>query len=194
MNHSSNRNWKFLKRLTSIVSPWVNVYLEQWRDSNQQILDYWRVERPHSIIVIPIHRDQLLLPRESFRVGIREMALDFPGGRLQEDEIPQSAALTILHREMGVSGQDIKSIKSLNGKPWVVDSSFSSQRLWTFVAFLKDEADVQEEFKGKSFPATIRGIDQLLEKLDCLQCWSALMEWRRQSLNEQPDLRELRSK
>ena len=177
--------WSRQKTLATVASPWVTVYAEQWCDDSGNILDYWRVDRPDSVIVLPIHRGNFLLPPPVFRPGIGRATWDFPGGRLPADLAPHEAVCTVLKRELGVKADHRTEQRALNEEPWAVDSSFSSQRLWGFVAVLDDNYSLDARRLGASVPATTDGAKHLLSRLHCLQCRALLMEWLVQSMREE---------
>jgi hypothetical protein len=68
--------------LATVSPPWVTIHAERWRDDNSRLLDYWRAERPDSIIIPPKHRGHFLIPKPSYRVGSGETSWGLPGGRL----------------------------------------------------------------------------------------------------------------
>jgi len=48
--------WQYLSRIVEIRSPWLSVIGERLVDGAGQELDYWRVEKPDSLLVITVHR------------------------------------------------------------------------------------------------------------------------------------------
>lgn len=170
--------WKRLENITSISSPWVTVHCERWEDSEGQILDYWRAERPDSIIVLPILDGNIILPKPTFRPGIGEETLDFPGGRLGSSESIDHAAHRILQKELRIHIEDIDKIVLLSEAPWHVDSSFSSQKLRAVVAYLKKTTQLSSgEMVFGVFQANASGIKNLFGLIHCLQCRSVLLHW-----------------
>ncbi|MGK7930205.1 MAG: NUDIX hydrolase [Microcystaceae cyanobacterium] len=174
-------NWKKLDTFVCLQSPWLTLIGEKWQDEDQKLLDYWRVEKEDSVIVIPIYRHQFLLPQPMFRPGVGEMTLDFPGGRLPSNQPPLSMVSPILKRELNVPETAILSIEAINQTPWVVNSSFSDQKLYGFVAHLDSQWELSSDESREIYANTPEGINQLLEKLICLQCRSLLLEFIRQS-------------
>jgi hypothetical protein len=43
---------------------------ERLLDGAGRELDYWRVEKPDSLLVITVHRGNLILPARSYRPGV----------------------------------------------------------------------------------------------------------------------------
>lgn len=177
MTEPEPSDWACLKSIATIDSPWVTVYAEQWRDDTGALLDYWRVERPDSVIVIPVHKGRFLLPPSVFRPGLGRKTLDFPGGRLPEGQAPESVVPRLLKRELGIPTASIRRIAPINQVGWPVDSSFSSQRLWGFTADIAATFELGPEQVGSSYPADNGGAESLLEQLECLQCRCLLLQW-----------------
>lgn len=168
--------WPVRKTLMQLSTPWFTLIGEQLA-APDQVLDYWRVERADSAVVIPLHRDQILLPAAQYRPGIGTATLDFPGGRVPADTPPEQAARIILQRELGVGEAAIATLTPLNPNGWPINSSFSNQRLYGFVAVLTAESVLPREFPGSTYPCTAPGLAQLRQDLTCLQCRAVLMEW-----------------
>lgn len=47
-----NRNWQLIDTIVEIKSPWVTLIGERIKDDQDNILDYWRVEKEDSVIVV----------------------------------------------------------------------------------------------------------------------------------------------
>ncbi len=168
-----------LSRLVEVRSPWLTVIGERYEDAAGNQLDYWRVEKPDSVVVVALHRGEILLPPRAFRPGVSRVALDLPGGRLQPGEAVVDAAIRVVQRELGLpDASGVKSVEQLNGTGWDVDSSTSSQRLYGAVCELADQLQVPRQYIGASYPATEAGVTRLLSDLSCLQCREVLREWR----------------
>ena len=48
------KHWETLQKFVEISSPWVTLIGEKLRDPHGQILDYWRVEKNDSVIIIEV--------------------------------------------------------------------------------------------------------------------------------------------
>jgi hypothetical protein len=171
-------DWKTHGEIMRLESPWVTVLAERWQDTGGTMLDYWRVQRADSAIVLPLQGDTLLLPAPAFRPGVGQSTLDFPGGRVSAGVRPADMVPGILQRELGLDRPHIVSVNPINQVGWAVDSSFSSQRLWGFVA--RVDADWQPPGTVLRYPATAPkgGIDPALQiQLTCLQCRALLLAW-----------------
>ena len=164
-NHYGDANegteaWTCLGEIATISSPWVSFYCERLRDSNGQILDYWRVQKSASCIILVVSADgRLILPKPQYRPGIGRATLDFCGGRCDDAEDPRDAVVKILQRELQIDlEKDVASLMPLNEMGgWVVNSSFSNQLLFGFVANLKEDTQ-----QTKSDALFFDGGDELL--------------------------------
>lgn len=158
-------------------SHWFTLIGEHWHDHQGTPLEYWRVERAHSVVIIPIQAEQFLLPPAQFRPGVRHATLDFPGGRLPEGVSADEAAARILGRELGVMEGAIAQLTPINPGGWIVNSSFSNQQLFGFVAHLSPDVPVAESQIGSTHAVSPQGVQDLLAELLCLQCRALLLDW-----------------
>lgn len=187
MNATKTSHWKTLDRIVAINSHWVTLIAEHLEDSEGKVIEYWRVERSDSVVILTIQKDQLLFPVPMYRPGIAETTLDFPGGRVAAGETPAAAVPAILKKELGVAESAIARIEPLNAIGWAINSSFSNQKLYGFVAELHPEATVSPELIGAAYSVKPAGIRDLLKNLTCIQCRALLLEWQQQYFSELPD-------
>ncbi len=169
--------WKILNQFVSVNSRWVELIGENCTDENQNHLEYWRVEKDDSVIILPIQNEHILLPPPFYRHGIQEVTYDFPGGRNPPDKNPEETAMLILERELCVSSDAVESLKPLNEQGWPVNSSFSNQRLFGFLASVSESWQSPENIHVEKYPISSEGISLLLKKIVCLQCRAILLEW-----------------
>lgn len=171
------KEWQRESQIMRLSSAWVSLVAERWLNDSKQRLEYWRVEKADSVIVIPICKGELILLASTFRPGVGCLTMDFPGGRVREDSSPRENVSSILARELGVPEDYTASVTAINNKGWAIDSSFSSQRLWGF------EVEIDHRWSGPgddsvvSMSASTQGLKKLLAQLDCLQCRALLLEW-----------------
>lgn len=173
-------DWTLIDEVVRVGSKWVTLIGERWLCDKGKELEYWRVEKVDSVIVLPVQSGRLYCAQPAFRVGIGRATLDFPGGRLPEDKKPQEVVPFLLERELGVPATAILQSHALNEQKWIINSAFSNQGLWGFVAEIDEAFPIPEEFVGASVSADEAGVSELLEQLDCLQCRMVLSEWQRQ--------------
>jgi 8-oxo-dGTP pyrophosphatase MutT (NUDIX family) len=169
--------WDRLTTLATVRSPWLTLIAERWRDRTGQEHDYWRVEKADSVIILPIHRHQILLPAPQYRPGVDQATWDFPGGRVPEGSTPEAIAPQILARELGIEPDAIRTLTALNTTGWLINSSFSNQTLYGFVAELDPHHEPPPLPGGARYPTTPAGMTQLRQTLTCLQCRAILIEY-----------------
>lgn len=170
--------WQTQSQFLELRSPWMTVIGEHLQDDQGQPLDYWRIEKADSVVILPILQQQLILPPPSYRPGLGSATWDFPGGRLPEGLSPLEAAPKILRRELGVEAGAIAHLSALNSEGWAINSSFSNQRLHGLVAILSPTAQIPPDRVGATYDNTAAGISALLEVLTCLQCRLVLLQWQ----------------
>jgi hypothetical protein len=176
-------NWHKLDTFVMIQSPWLTLIGEKWQDEQQKSIDYWRVEKADSVIIIPVYNHQFLLPKPMFRPGIGGITLDFPGGRLLANYSSISMVSLILKRELDIPETAIISIDPIHETPLIINSSFSNQKLHGFVANLDPQWELSSEKIGEVYQNNQEDIQQLLKRLTCLQCRSLLLEfWLKNSV------------
>ncbi|MGB7894577.1 MAG: NUDIX hydrolase [Microcoleus sp.] len=178
MNQAAKSQWKTLDRFVEINSHWVKLIAEHLETTEGQTVEYWRVERADSVVILTIQADKLVFPPPMYRPGVASATLDFPGGRVPAQVTPAAAVPLIMKRELGVTESAIARIEPINTIGWAVNSSFSNQKLYGFVAELHPTAIVKPELIGAEYPVTPDGIRDLLKKLTCLQCRALLLEWQ----------------
>jgi hypothetical protein len=172
-------HWDLLESFVRIGSRWVTLIGERWRCDKGKTLEYWRVEKPDSVIVLPLQEEHILCPTRSFRPGVGRATLDFPGGRLPTGMVPAEVVPDLLERELGVSPEAIVETEQINAMPLLVNSSFSNQRLWGYAAMIDEAYPVPESRMHRKFPTDETGLASLLERMECLQCRALLLDWAR---------------
>ena len=169
--------WSRLHAIAQLDSPWVTICCERWQNEQGTELDYWRAEQADSVIVLPLWRHSILLPPPFFRVGVNQLTYDFPGGRILPGKPLPTVVIEILQRELKIAATAITKINSLNQYGWVINSSFSNQRLYAFSVEINSNYPVISEKVSGYFSNNLAGIIVLLKKLVCLQCRAVLLEW-----------------
>jgi hypothetical protein len=177
MTEQAEKYWQTRDRFLELHSGWMTLIGEHLQDCQGQILTYWRIEKADSAIVLPIQGDRIVLPSPSYRPGVGQVTLDFPGGRVPEGQNPEQAALAILKRELGIEAISITELIPLNTEGWAVNSSFSNQKLYGFMARIDDTTKILSEFAAIAYPVSLAEVEHVLQKLTCLQCRAVLLEW-----------------
>lgn len=170
-------NWKNKGKFVEIRSPWLTIIGEKLQDDQEQILDYWRVEKADSVVIITRQNHQFFLPIPMYRPGLGKTTLDFPGGRIPREKTPIEVVPDILKKELGLEELELINLTPLNNHAWAINSSFSNQKLYGFVAEIPPNISINPEKIGAKYPTTKEGINSLLEDLTCLQCRALLLEW-----------------
>lgn len=158
-----------------LKTPWFRLIGEHLENDRGEILDYWRVERSDSVIVLPMHRQRWLFPPAVVRPGAGLATWDFPGGRALADLPLVESALSILQRELQIPSDRVQSCEPLNPGGWWINSSFSNQKLYGFVAEIDENYDPPSTAIGAIYQTSESKM--LLEQLTCLQCRSLLQQW-----------------
>ena len=183
MKISNTNKWKTLDSFVEISSPWLTLIGEHLQDDQGKVIDYWRVEKADSVVVLTIQSENLLLPIPMYRPGVGKKTLDFPGGRVLSGQTPAAAVPKILERELGITAAAIASLIPLNTNGWEINSSFSNQQLYGFVAEIDPSLSISNELLAGIYPTTKLGISNLLQDLTCLQCRCVLLEWQIQKFS-----------
>ncbi len=171
-------DWQRLSEIVRVGSQWVTLFGERWRCDQGKELEYWRVEKVDSVIVLPRQAGQLFCAAPTFRPGIGRATLDLPGGRLAEGSAPQDVVPDLLQRELAIPPHAISQVAALNAKKWIINSAFSNQGLWAFVAEIDPAYTISAEHIGAKATDDTAGRAQLMASLDCLQCRAVLHEWQ----------------
>jgi hypothetical protein len=170
--------WRVRDRFLELHSRWMTLIGEHLQDHQGEILEYWRIEKADSVIVLPIQDGQFLLPPPSYRPGVGQVTLDFPGGRVSAGQTPEQVAIATLERELGIEAANRTQLIPLNTKGWAVNSSFSNQKLYGFLAHIQGDSDLLSNTNAAtSYPVSSDGTYHLLQDLNCLQCRAMLLEW-----------------
>ena len=172
-----NKDWHLAETLVQVRNEWIALIGERLINDQGKELNYWRVERSDSVLILPIHQGMFLLPQPVYRPGIGQRTYDFPGGRHDPTISLEQAARQILSRELQIYPEHVDELRPVNEEGWNVDSSFSSQKIFVFQAWIMDNVSLNSETVHIAYPANMSGAQQLLARLSCLQCRCALLEW-----------------
>lgn len=163
--------WKKVDEIVHIHSKWMDLYCETWDLGADEVCEYWRVEKADSVIVVSMYEDQFILPKPMFRPGVGRNTLDFPGGRVDDSSEKGliESSKRILKKELSVREENIAEIRIIDGFGKIINSSFNNQRVFVVYARI-NELENRNDFILFRKEIT----DELLEELNCLQCYYAL--------------------
>lgn len=177
------KEWKVKAELLNIKNQWIQFIGEKCIDNENKELEYYRVIRADSVVIIPIINNHIIKPQSYYRHGIKKHTLDFPGGRLTNSEIINETITDILEKELHIQAENITEIDILNiSKPWHVDSSFSSQKLYAATVQISPNCKIFK--KEQMLKITKENILNLYNIIDCLQCRMTLIEWYLNPINK----------
>jgi len=100
MNQTAKSQWKTIDRFVEINSHWVKLIAEHLERTEGQIVEYWRVERTDSVVILTIHAEKFLFPTPMYRPGVAFATLDFPGGRVPAQVTPAAAVPAIMNPQL----------------------------------------------------------------------------------------------
>jgi hypothetical protein len=171
-------NWQLIDKIFEIRAKWIRVICEKYLDSGGREIEYWRIEKSDSIIIIPLWNNIIVLPSPVFRPGIGRKTLDFPGGRSEEGKSLLSSAKKILVNELQLSSTEDLSInlKPINSNGLLINSSFSNQELYGYHANIESKNNIIGK-DNLTFPCNTEGINELYSRFECLQCRALLLEF-----------------
>lgn len=168
--------WRLISQFVEINSPWLRMVGEKYEDDKGNLIDYWRVEKEDSLIVVTRYQNLLVFPPPSFRVGINQITLDFPGGRVNKEKTLEENAYLILKRELNLDKENVKKLTPINENPWYVNSSFNNQKLWGFYGEINPQISLESLLVGATYSLQPSDLDLLWQRLNCLQCRALLLE------------------
>lgn len=98
-----NDNWKILSsRSIFSAKPWVSLSADTVRLSNGCIIeDYYHIDLPDFVVIFAETEEQDVLTIRQYKHGARRVSLTLPGGMIEEDEDPKTAAKRELLEETG---------------------------------------------------------------------------------------------
>jgi 8-oxo-dGTP pyrophosphatase MutT (NUDIX family) len=168
--------WQVRDRFLNLQTRWFALIGEHLVTESLETLEYWRIERADSVVVMPLLEGSWVLPEPMYRPGVGQATLDFPGGRVGPDQTPAETAPQVLQRELGIEIAAIASLTPLNVDGWPINSSFSNQRLYGWVAELLPHT--VPTAPCRRFAMDPAGLQALEAQLLCLQCRAVLREWQ----------------
>ncbi len=110
--------WKLLEAEYIVDNKWIRFSSRKFQLPNGvTIPDYYIVEKPDIVIVVPLTYDGQTLIMREFERGVMEVGFKFPAGRVKKDESPIDAAQREFMEETGINIDKIIAIGTLDADP-----------------------------------------------------------------------------
>lgn len=108
----SLRPWVFGSRHSLLrVAPWLEVFREEvLLPDGRRIEDFYRIDLPEYVVVVPLTPDERVVAERHFRPGPRTITLSLPSGYVDENEEPLAAAIRELREETGYASASWTSL------------------------------------------------------------------------------------
>lgn len=108
----SDSSWRVLDRAVAFDAP---RRVKLWRErialpDGRQIDDYFQIALPDFVVLVAVTPDDRAVMLKGYKHGARRQCLTFPGGLLEPDEDPETAARRELAEETGFACDDIASL------------------------------------------------------------------------------------
>src|SRR6266699_75301 len=102
--------WKIIAEHDEVDNQWLRVRNVTFQLPNGHTLeDYYIAERPSVVVIIPFQEGKTYLFQEYER-GVNEVGHKFPGGRIDEGETPDTAAMREFQEELGLKPSELISL------------------------------------------------------------------------------------
>jgi hypothetical protein len=112
-------DWKRLSECVRVASQRVTLIGERWLCDNGQELEYWRIKKADSVIVLPLQAGHLFLRGADLPAWHRPSHVGFPrrpaaGGRLAADKATNYIVPFLPHCELGIAPDAARRTEALN--------------------------------------------------------------------------------
>ena len=124
-------NWKILsERQLLKVHPWFEISKQSIElPDGQQVHDYYQINQPsYCEIAVKDHNKRILI-HKSYKHGVRNVTLGFPGGYINKNETPIDSAYRELHEECELSAAHWLELGS-----YVIDGNRGEAKAHLFMA------------------------------------------------------------
>lgn len=135
MKNSTNRTddqlkWKLLSSNYIHKSPWATLRVDECEmPSGRVVKDYYVLEYGTWVNAVAVTEDNQIILVKQYRHAIGEVALEIPGGVMDEGEVPEQAIRRELLEETGYEFNDFELLCSLWPNP-----STGNNTVYTYLA------------------------------------------------------------
>ena len=127
-----------------------NMRLEALDEQNQG--DFYVLEAPEWVNVIPITKENEVVLVEQYRYGIEQPTLEIPGGMVDGGESPLRAAKRELQEETGYRSEMWRSLGKVSANPAIM-SNFTHMYVAEDCEFVgSDHSDTHERIEVRTMP------------------------------------------
>ncbi len=122
---------------------------------------YGSINHPNSCMAIPVTKEGNLLLIKQYRFSLGKYIYEFPSGKIEKGEDPESCIIRELEEEAGVHANIIEKIGLIYAAP-----SYSNEIIHLYVAkqLKKINAKMDSDEDIEVFEISKKGIQSLLEK------------------------------
>lgn len=132
--------WQIIQEHDEINNRWLRVRNVTFKLPNDKTMeDYFIVERPSVVVIIPIKNGQTFLIREYER-GVDEVGHKFPAGHIDPNKEPEQSAQRELGEELGIQGTELHFL----GESYVDPGNLSKRAYYFIAPEVVDAADLKE--------------------------------------------------
>ena len=118
--------------------------------------DFYVLETADWVNIIPITRQNEVVLIRQYRHGIQEITLEIPGGIIENDDTPESAARRELREETGYSASEIYLLGKVFPNP-----AFLNNRCYTYLASdVRLNGDLKQDEK-EDIEVVLRPVEEI---------------------------------
>lgn len=155
-----NFNWHKLSSEAQHHNPYFEVRKDKVVLPTQEIVDYYYVSEPDSVMIIPVKSPTELVILHQYRYLLGQLSWEFPCGSIRYDETPNQAASRELEEEAGYQAGKLDNLFTVN-----VSTGTTSERMHIFLAreLLKTQQSLEvTEIKTDIHILSIEDVNKLI--------------------------------
>ena len=157
----NNKRHSVLKNELYIQTENIDLQIENLLFKNGANGKYGSINHPNSSMAIPITKEGNILILKQYRFCIGKYIYEFPSGKIEKGENPESCIIRELGEEAGVKANRIENIGLIYAAP-----SYSNEIIHLYIAKklvkINSRMDADEDIEVLEIP--LNGIQNLLEK------------------------------